>query len=100
MSININLDFILKDLEGNDLNESQQAGKLLATVLTSNKTPGITPIKAYDWAVKLYNSGKIDIDRSDIELLVKVIEGNEILTNLGKAQILIALNKAKDEPNE
>jgi hypothetical protein len=76
----------VKGLDGADLKDSNLS-KILANALCG-KTEGIEPVKAIDWALKLYNEGFIEIDDSDTEKLKNFIEKEENFTNLLKASLL------------
>lgn len=84
MKLDLNHNY--KNLDGNDLpdgNIGQQVAKILC-----GTTPGIEPIKAFDWALQLNKEGFLEIDRADLKNLTKFIESTEALTNLAKAQLL------------
>lgn len=90
----LDMNFKFKDLSGTDIGDTTLS-KMLAEVLAGQKTDGISPVKAYDWAVKFHNDGKIDIDATDSELLEKVVASCEALTNIGKAQMINAIKEAR-----
>lgn len=91
----LNLDFKFKSLKGEEM-EGSTASKLIAQIL-SEKSEGIPSIKAYDWAVKLFNDGTVEIDRSDKDLLERFVESTPALTNLAKAQVIGVLKDLKEE---
>lgn len=86
----INLNFNLKDLSGQDLQDGN-AGKLLSQLLASDG--GQNPIKFWTWAQLFYGGQTIKMDAQDIELLKNMIMTTDKLTALAKAQILEQLNK-------
>lgn len=88
----VNLNALPKDLSGQEI-KGQSLGKILSGVL-SVESKGIDALKAYDWAVRLYNNEGIDIDRSDFNRLEKFISECDKITNIAKAQILIKMQEA------
>lgn len=92
----LDLDFKFMGLDGKELTKDT-AAKALASAL-AGKTADIPPIKAMDWAHKLYNEGKIEIDRSDADLLeafVLIAPFNEAIGNLLKTPLLLAIKDLK-----
>lgn len=88
----INLAFKFKNLKGEEL-QGETAGQVLAAFLsTSNKG---NSIKMWDWAMKFYNNQDLEIDKTDSEVLIGLIENAENLTVLAKAQILNHINEQK-----
>lgn len=90
----LNLDFKIKELSGKEI-EADSAAKLLAGVL-ARKGEGFSPIKSVDFAYKLYNSGEIEIDRADLDILSNIVEKCDFF-DLVKAQILEKINLIKLE---
>ncbi len=90
MKLDLNKPFITLTGE-----EKQMLGNILAEVLVV-KTPGIAPIKALDWALELHKGNSIEIDKSDLNKLSKVVESNENLTNIAKAQLLKEMASISD----
>jgi hypothetical protein len=80
----VNLNFKFKGLDGKEL--EQNAGTLLANLLSNSNTK--TPVKFWEWAVKLHKAEAFEITTDDLKLLRDFIEGSEALTALAKAQIL------------
>ncbi len=89
----LNLNYNFKDLKNKDLDGNTSA-QYLADLL-SCKTPGISSIKAMGWALKLADTGEIDIDKADAQSLGKSIEDSDI-PNLMKATFLNAIQNLKD----
>lgn len=85
----IDFNIPLKDLEGNDIPQSNM-GKILANTLVTNSSGDA--LKFWDWALKLHNGAPLSLDTSDKNTLKAFIEKNESLTILSKAQLLILLN--------
>lgn len=87
----INLDFQIKNLDGEEMvGDGANAGKVVANLLCG-KTEGMTPIKAFELAQKLNKGGAIELDTEDHKALRRVIEADANIFNIGKAQILLAL---------
>ncbi len=84
----INLDFNFKALSGEELQDSN-AGQFLANVLVTISTS--EPLKFNAIAQKLYAKETVELDPTDIELLKNTITKSETITNLAKAQLLLAL---------
>jgi len=58
-----------------------------------------TPIRAIDLGIKLIalnGTGRMDVDDADYQMMVDAINGNQSLTNLGKAAALRVLEGAHD----
>lgn len=91
----INLDFRIKNLDGNDMpGDSGHAGKLLANVISQMN--GGNSIKLHDWALKLWNNQDLEIDDSDIKLLLSLIDSNENLFIISKAQMIRHIESLKN----
>jgi len=87
MKVNLNKQF--KALNGEEL-KGLTMGQMLAEALSqSNKG---NSIKLYNWALKFYNKEEVEMDDTDFEVLKGLVETNEGLNNLFKAQITIELN--------
>ena len=94
--ITINLNFDLKGLDGETA--LGNVGQLLAGLLVG-ATKG-DAIKHYNWALKLHNKEAIEVDLSDYRKIKSFVEENEQITLLAKAQILNALEDAKDKKSD
>lgn len=88
MKINFKKD--IKDLGGETLKDSA-VNKLLANAL-SGKTPDIEPIKAMDWALKLWNEGELELDDSDKSTLKEFVTKSDGFPNLAKYAIIKILD--------
>lgn len=86
----LNLDKDLLSLDGKPVDNGNMA-KVLANTLASTTQGSV--FKFYDWAVKLWNEGEIEIDRSDKMLLMQFVESSMQLTILAKAQIMAEIDK-------
>lgn len=86
----LNFNWELKDLNGNNIGN---AGVLLAEMLVmENKGDAI---KYFDWAMSLNGKKTIEIDDSDLLKIKQLINNNERLTLLVKAQLLRYLEHFK-----
>jgi len=88
----LDLDFIFKDFEEKVI-PGLDAAQTLAQLLGTNAKE-IAPIKAYDWGIELYKNKVLNIDRSDLDLLKRIINESSLF-NLVKAQILLAIQNAE-----
>ena len=86
MEITLNKDII--DLDGKAIPNSNM-GKILANQLSQHK--GGDALKLWDWAQKLYNGKKLDLDPSDLATLKNFVEHESGLPNITRAQILAIL---------
>jgi hypothetical protein len=96
----IDLNFNLVSLEGKEIemprkqNEQpqyQNAGQLVAQMISGlNKG---NSIKLFDWAIKLWNKEALEVDEVDFDVLKALIEEDQNLTVLSKAQILKRFKK-------
>lgn len=90
MKVTLNTQF--KALNGKEL-KGLTMGQMLAEALSqSNKG---NSIKLYNWALKFYNKEEVEMDDTDFEVLKGLVETNEGLNNLFKAQITIELEALK-----
>ena len=82
----------LKNLEGN---ESNKASEFLSDMINLT-TEGLNVVKAYGWAEQLKKEGKLSIDDSDLEKILKpFIENNKGAALFVKAQLLERFKEAK-----
>lgn len=95
MKLNLNWNF--KNLEGKPM-EGSNVGKTLANAISSQNKGN--SIKLYDWAMKLWNGSVLEIDETDSEVLTALVEQNESLTVLAKAQIIEYIKKVKEKPDK
>lgn len=82
----LNLTAQINGLDGQPMKESPTLGKVLGSALVSGSKGD--PIKYLDWALKLYNEGKIEVDDADFEAIKEFIKNNDGLTILAKGQLL------------
>jgi hypothetical protein len=96
----LNLNKKLTQLDGTILTDNGQdvyLCKLLAGRLSENVT-GIPALKAYDWAKQLWNTGEIEIDRTDLTKLQEFVESSQLFVFV-KAQIIEIILKILNETN-
>lgn len=90
----IDLNFQLKSLQGKDFEgEHNNAAVLLANAL-STMTKG-NSLKLQSFCMKLIDKKPIEVDSTEYEMLVALIEVNDSIFNVSKWQILEAFEKAK-----
>jgi hypothetical protein len=89
----LNFNFQFSGLDGKELS-GESAGRIIASYLSSQNKGN--SIKLWDWAMKCYQGNPLDLDPTDTEVLVGMIETSDDLTVLGKAQILSYINSVKD----
>lgn len=93
----LNLNWNLKGLDGKEL-AGNNAGKILANALAGmNKG---NAIKLHDWALKLYNGTALEIDDTDADVLLALVETSEYLTVLAKAPIIEYIKKVKEKSDK
>lgn len=81
----LNLDLPVTNLAGEAI-EGSNLGKIFADVLARSSKGD--SIKLMDWALKLFNGQEIEINSEDSLLFKNLVEQNEEITILVKAQIL------------
>lgn len=92
----LDFNFQIKQLNGNNFDgDSGNAGKLLGDTL-SQMNQG-NAIKLWDWAIKLYNGKKLEIDEADSKILSGLIETTNLLPNITKAQLCEYINSKMGE---
>lgn len=97
-TIKLDLNWRLKNLDGKEMEgdeEGAHAGKLIASLL-SRATEAESPIKFFDWALKLYNKQDLQLDDSDFETLKKFVKSHKGLFAIAQAQILTYFTEAKE----
>jgi hypothetical protein len=90
----LDFNFQIKGLDGNDIQgEGGNAGKLLSALLASQNKGN--SIKLYDWALKVYNNTPLEIDSTDADVLIGLIEASESLTVIGKVPLINYIKSVK-----
>ena len=72
-------------------------GEVLATTLATKKVKQFNALKAYALATRLYQSESTDVDEGDLSGLREMMDENESFTPLVVAQVLKALQDAKEK---
>lgn len=86
----LDLNLPLLDLDDKPIVENGIAlflHKIIASNLSGN-TPGIDPLKAWNWAHELNKTGKTELDTSDLDKLKEWLKHKAELPNTIKAQAL------------
>ena len=91
----ISFDFDLLDLSGKEIPNSNM-GKLVANALAGSQQKGTKALKFMEIARKLYSEGKVDVDFADYSDLKTFIENDANLPVISQAQILEAMEYAKE----
>ena len=87
----------LLDIDGKPAeNLTDSLGQVLSRFLALD-AKSEDPVKYYGWAIKLRADEAIDLDRSDEDAFKAFVKTNPSITNLVKAQVLIALSEQKDK---
>lgn len=92
MTYKINLTTYPKSLEG--VEAKQTTGQIIAHNVLANVAKG-NAIRLMSWASKFHAGDDVELDSSDLELLTKLIEENEMTPNWIKASALEILIEAK-----
>lgn len=87
----VNLNFNLKNLDGDEVVPTMNAGKLVAQTF-ANDLKG-DALKLYTWAVELNAGNELSLDGSDFETFRNYIKTTDRLTAIAKGQIIQELNK-------
>ncbi len=94
MQKKINFNFPLIGLEGNpltDVNGDVTLGKIFAPLIAGqNKGDAL---KLLSWAIAIYKNEDLALDKSDINVLKELINTDQQMTVLVKAQLLELLDK-------
>lgn len=64
-----------------------ELNKWFAHYLSVTRIEGLDSIKTWDWAQQVYKLGFIQIDRSDFELLKKMVEADKTMKPFIQAQL-------------
>ena len=89
----IDLNFELKDLNGNALQGISIAGQFIANLLVG-ETQG-DAVKFFDWAITLNKKEPINVDDADFTKIKELVRNSEKITILAKAPILKYLESIK-----
>lgn len=93
MKVDFNINY--KNLEGvsTDINIAEQ----LSMLISNNPIKGMSAIKLYDIAIKLYNKTSLELDKEDLVALKRVIEDEFQMATMYKAQLLNIIVDALNE---
>jgi hypothetical protein len=96
----LDLDFDILNIDGKPIKEkegsSPHAGRLLAAIIASSQLGD--PIKFFDIAQALHKTGKVELDKSDLNKVKEFVQSDKSgLTVLAKAQILSRVLEAERE---
>ena len=90
----VDLNFELLSIDGTPI-EGAIAGKLVAQrIATANQGDAL---KLFGWATKLYKGDALDLDASDMQVFRSLIENDQELTILTKAQVMEVILAAKEK---
>jgi hypothetical protein len=88
----LDFNFQFKGLDGKEM-KGDSAGQVLSQVLASQNKGN--SIKLYDWALKLYNGQELEIDDTDADVLIGLIESTEALTIMAKVPLVNYIKSKK-----
>lgn len=86
----VNFNWELKDLNGNNIGNAS----VLVAQMLAGETKG-DAIKCFDWAMSLNAKKTIEVDNSDFIKIKELINANQNVTLLAKAQLLKCLEALK-----
>ena len=90
----LDFNFQVKALDGKDIQgEGGSAGKILGGFLSAQNKGN--SIKLYDWALKTWNATPLEIDDTDADVLIGLIETTEMLTVLAKVPLMEYIKSVK-----
>jgi len=72
----------------------QTTGRMLANVIS--RAQSADPVRAMMLAMRIHSEKAVDLEDADFTLVKEAVDKDQLLTNLGKAVLLNALNGAKD----
>lgn len=82
----VNFNKPLLSLDGTESGEL--LNKLLSNILAQSSEGVSEPVKFFDWALKIYNDGELELDNTDAEHLKSFIKGHKQLTVFAKGRLL------------
>lgn len=74
-----------------DGSEKDSLGKVFGNMLFGSADGGGNSLKVYEIACKLHNEEEFELDRSDCDLLKRLVENSQTLPIISKGQILMFL---------
>ncbi|WP_343524512.1 hypothetical protein [Pedobacter sp.] len=82
----VNFNKPLLNLDGSESGE--MLNKLLSNILAQANEGVTEPIKFFDWAIKIFNDGEVELDNTDSEVLKSFIKNHKQLTVFAKGRLL------------
>lgn len=90
----LDLNFIVKDLDGNDIPDAN-AGQIIAAKLVGSSKGDA--LKFYDWGRTLNKKEPITVDRSDLRKIREFVEFSDQIPIITKVPVLNAIDQCKEE---
>lgn len=81
--------------DGTPILVPETVGRMMANVLARGQSND--PVKAMMIAMQIYGTKAVELEDADFALVKEAVDGDKLLTNLGKAALLTALNSAKEK---
>jgi len=81
--------------DGTPILVPETVGRMMANVLA--RAQSADPVKAMMIAMQIHGAKAVEIEDADFALVQEAVEKDQLLTNLGKAALLTALNGAKEK---
>ena len=76
----------------------ETVGRMLANVLARGQSSDA--VKAMMIAMEIHGQKSVDLEDADFALVQEAVDKDQMLTNLGKAALLTALNGAKEKASK
>ena len=92
----LNLNQVLLGLDGKELKmgeDNMTVGKMLAGVVSNSKSTEFDHFKKFSLATKFYNESESDLDKSDNDKLLKIIEQDQNFGSIILGQLIGILKK-------
>jgi len=87
----------LTGLDGQPIGE-ETVGKMMANVLA--RAQSADSVRAMMIAMEIHGQKSVDLEDADFALVQEAVDKDQMLTNLGKAALLTALNGAKEKASK
>ena len=87
----------LTGLDGQPIGE-ETVGKMMANVLA--RAQSADSVRAMMIAMEIEGAKSVDLEDADFALVQEAVDKDQMLTNLGKAALLTALNGAKEKASK